>query len=116
MLFVKDSFDQFLVQMHCVEEGFDIDLALFSGLVEAYLDVTSRNHLAVERILHPFAAVIEVKLLRNLLQRCIQEHVLSVEDDDRVDDVLEVTYLMGGDQDDGVLASVLCDGLSELCL
>ena len=99
-----------------VEKRFDVHLALLLSLVQIYLYVSARNHLAVESVFDFFSSVIEVKLFRDFRYRCIHKHVLLVKDDDRVDDVLKVAYLVGRDKDYRVLSCVLCHGLSELRL
>lgn len=48
VLFFEIFFDELLVAVYCVEEGFDVDLAAFSGGVRSYLYASARNEFAVE--------------------------------------------------------------------
>ena len=61
-------------------------------------------------------AVVEVEFVGDLLDRGVQEDVAAVQDDDRVDDVLQVAHLVGGDHDGGVFGRVLHQGGAELRL
>ena len=99
-----------------VEESLEIYFAALSILIEIYLDVSARNHLAVERVRIPFAGVVEIQFFRNFRYRCIQQHVLTVQNNDRIDDVLKIPYLVGGNEDDRVFSSVSGDSFPELCL
>ena len=93
--------------MDCVEEGFDVDFALDSFSVRAHLDEASRELLAVVAVRVEFFAVVEIKLRGDLLDAGIHQNVLSVKDYDRVDNVLKISYLMGADDNDRILACVL---------
>ena len=61
-------------------------------------------------------AVVEVQSACDLLHRGVQQNVLAVKDHYRVDDVLQIAHLMGGDHDGGSLGSVLHDRAPELRL
>ena len=77
-----------------IEQCLYIDLALLTSGIDHDLDITSRSHFAVKSFRLPFIAVVEIQFLRELLQRRIQQHILSVKNDDRINDILKVTHLM----------------------
>ena len=61
-------------------------------------------------------AIIEVEFAADILDAGVKEHVLPVKNDDRVDQVLKVPHLMGGDDDCAVFRSEAHDGAPELGL
>ena len=61
-----------------VEKSLGIHFALLSALVEAHLDVPSRNHLAIQGVLQRVGAIVEEKFGRNLLQLSIQQNILLI--------------------------------------
>ena len=83
--FSEQSFYQLFVEMHCVEQGLDVDLAFFVPGVEINLYASSRGHLAVEGVRILLVAVVEGEFVRNLRDGRVQQDVLAVEDDYRVD-------------------------------
>ena len=99
-----------------VEKSLDIHLALLSALVEAHLDIPSRNHLAIQGILQRVGAIVEEKFGRNLLQRGVQQDFFLIQNNDRVDDILQISGLVSGDDDAGIVSGVLGNGLAELSL
>ena len=115
MLFMAEEvFDEFLVLVDGVEEGFDVHLAVGFRRVGVDLDEAAGQLLGVEAFGVQGRAVVEVELVRDLLERGVEQDVLAVQDDDRVDDVLQVTHLVGGDHDGAVLGRVLHQGRAEL--
>ena len=112
----EEVFDEFLVLVDGVEEGFDVDLAVGLRRVGIDLDEAAGQLLGVEAFGVQGRAVVEVELVRDLLERGVEQDVLAVQDDDRVDDVLQVTHLVGGDHDGAVLGRVLHQGRAELGL
>ena len=81
--------------VYSVEQCFDVHLAVVTCLVEADLDVSSWYHFAVQRSVNLFSRIVEVQFFRYFFQSGIEKNILSVQDDDRVDDVFKITNLMG---------------------
>ena len=61
-------------------------------------------------------AVVEIQLAGNLLETGIEQDILTVKNDDRVNDVLQVPYLVGGYDYRGVLTGVFHQCAPELRL
>ena len=102
--------------MDRIEEGLHVDLAFLARGVGIHLDAAAGGLLEVQGAGLDFGAVVEVQLLGDLLHRRVHEHRLVVQDDDRVDDVLQVAHLVRGDDEGGVLGRVTGHGLAELRL
>ena len=96
--------------VHGVEQGFDVHLGFLSVFVEKYLDESAGELLAVEAFGMQGGTIVEGQLGSDLFKRGVYQYILLVEDDDRVDDVLQVSYLMCGDYDGGILGSVFGNG------
>ena len=80
-----------------VEQGFDINLAFKPFSIGTYLDETGRCLFGVQGVALEGRPVVEVEFVSDFLKGGIQQNALLVEDDDRIDDVLEVSHLMGRD-------------------
>ena len=91
----EEGFDCFLDLVYGVEESLDVDLAVFSSGVRIYLDETSRKLLGVKGVRIQSGAVVEEEFAADLVDGGVQQGILTVENDDRVNDVLEVPDLMG---------------------
>ena len=102
--------------MDRVEEGLHVDLALLTRGVGIHLDAAARGLLQEQGLGMELGTIVEEQLLGNRLHRGIHQHVPVVQDDDRVDDVLQVAHLMRGDDEGGVLGRIPCHGLPELRL
>ena len=50
-----------------------------------------------------FGAVVEVKLVRDGLDVRVQKHILTVQNNDWVNDVFKIAHLVCGDDDSAVL-------------
>ena len=113
---VEHGFHEVLVGMDRIEEGLHVDLAFLARGVGIHLDAAAGGLLEVQGAGLDLRAVVEVQLLGDLLHRRVHEHRLVVQDDDRVDDVLQVAHLVRGDDEGGILGRVAGHGLAELRL
>ena len=85
--------------MHGIEEGLDVHAA-FLPVARKHLDEAARKLLAVEGFRMEGGSVIEIEFFGNLLDARVQKHILLVQNYNRVDDVLKVSDLMGGNHYD----------------
>ena len=81
--------------MNRVEEGLDVDLALLSVCVGADLEESAWQLLAEECVIAEDVAIVKVKLGGDVLDSRVEEHVLAVKYDHRVDHILKVPDLVG---------------------
>ena len=96
-----------------IEKSLRIDLALQSFGIHQHLDEASGQLLGVERSLMQRISIVEIELFRDFLDSGVQQNVAAVEDDDRIDDVLEVADLVRGDDDGRIFGSIK---VAEDCL
>ena len=113
LIFAKKLFDGFLVFHHGVEEYLEVDFAVITVGIERYADTTARYHLAVECVGNNSHSIVEIEFLGDFAERGLQQHLVIVENDDGVDEVLHVFHLVGGDDDGAFLVGVFGDYLSE---
>jgi hypothetical protein len=81
--------------MDGVEQGLYIDLTLLSGSAGIRLDKTARELLAIKRSRMEFGAVVEIEFVCDLFNGCIQKHIMTVQNDNRINDILKIPDLMG---------------------
>ena len=74
------------MMVNSIEQSLNVDLALFTCSIDHYLDITSGSHFAVKGSLLLLVTIVEIQFLRDLFQRCIQQDILPVENDDRIHD------------------------------
>ena len=85
--------------MDGVKEGLDVHAA-FLTVARQNLNKAARKLLAVKGFRMKCGPVVEEEFLGNLLNACVQQDILFVQNDDRVDDVFKIPYLMGGNHYD----------------
>ena len=104
------------MEVNCVEQSLDVDLAFLSRSIQKDLDAASGDQFAVQRLRVLRIRVVKEKLFRNFIEGGIEKDILPVKYDYGVDDVLEVPYLMGGNEQSRVFGSIFHDRFPELCL